>query len=130
MTDIAAITAFIEAQISEDAKTATGLQSMVTSLSELNDRLPPASRRSTHVYNAGLWALGRVLAEIETKRAILRLHMTSYAELDDGTRRYFCQDRATDPDFNGDLWAPCLTARLVAAPYAGRDGWDEKWALT
>jgi hypothetical protein len=72
----------------------------------------------------------RVLAEVETKRAILRLHMTSYTELDDGTRRYFCQDRATDPDFNGDLWAPCLTARLVAAPYAGRDGWDGKWAVT
>jgi len=69
------------------------------------------------------------LAEVDAKRRILDQHMGSYAELEDGTRHYFCQDRAADPDFNGDLWAPCLTARILAAPYAGRDGWQEQWAV-
>jgi hypothetical protein len=68
------------------------------------------------------------LADIAAKRQILALHMGSYAKTGDGARHYFCQDRAADPDFNGDLWAPCLTARLLAAPYADRKGWKDEWA--
>lgn len=130
MTDTAAITAFIETQISEDAKTATGLQSMVTSLSELNDRLPPASRRGTHVYDAGLWALGRVLAEVEAKRQLLAFAARNAWDVDgewgDGCTLEDivagkCDDRGRD--------AYMEVARPLAAPYAGREGWDEDWAL-
>lgn len=72
----------------------------------------------------------RVLREIEAKRAILALHMGGYVELEDGTRIPFCEDRSADPDFNGDLWAPCLTARLLAAPYADHEDYVPKWSVT
>lgn len=146
MTDVAAITAFLEKCLAGDEQIA--MQSALAA--GTTDGTPDPQwtlfrgsvGASGGVVATGIedidetvgvhiarWDPAHVLAEVETKRAILGLHMTSYAELDDGTRRYFCQDRQSDPDFNGDLWAPCLTARLLAAPYAGRQGWDEKWVL-
>lgn len=73
------------------------------------------------------WDPARVLAEVEAKRRILDLHAES--------------DFPYDPDSAGPgnySWtpqcqgcyedAPCLTVRLLAQPYAGRDGWREEWA--
>lgn len=76
------------------------------------------------------WDPTRVLCEIAAKRAILALHMRGYAEFEDGTRIPFCEDRSADPDFNGDLWAPCLTARLLAAPYADHKDFAPAWSVT
>jgi hypothetical protein len=71
------------------------------------------------------WDPPRVLAEVEAKRRILDLHAES--------------DFPYDPDDGpGDYsWAakcmtcygddPCPTLRLLALPYAGREGYREEW---
>ncbi len=68
------IVAFLTIRYDEGEKTATGLRSMVRSLNEINDRMPPDSRRGTHIYDAGLWALDRVLADIAAGRSIITRH--------------------------------------------------------
>lgn len=81
----------------------------------------------------------RVLAEVEAKRRILDLHIGAHdcTEIhtgvypDDwpadagwgkaGERRA----HAANEHFEADQ--PCPTVRLLAQPYAGRDGWREEW---
>ena len=58
------------------------------------------------------WDPARVLAEVDAKRRILA--WLADAELSDGTTWSF--------DGDGLL-------RLLAQPYAGRDGWREEWRL-
>jgi hypothetical protein len=115
-------------QYDADEKTATGLQSMVASLSELNDRMPPDTRRGTQVYDAGAWALDRMLAEIAAKRRRLDLHRP---DPEWSNRCKIClSDRAGrhSEDWSADAW-PCETILIDAAPYAGREGWRGEWAV-
>lgn len=78
----------------------------------------------------------RGLAEVEAKRRILELHppftdhagrvrCEACAELCHSRSGLGCDDPA-------DAMYPCETvegiARLLAQPYAGRDGWREEWA--
>jgi hypothetical protein len=62
------------------------------------------------------------LAEVEAKRRILDLHHETELE--------------SEPDHDpmgagcaecGHFDWPCETIRLLAQPYAGRDGWQEQW---
>ena len=119
---------FIEARLAEDAKRWQTIW-----------RFKAGDKRID-----GWWDLGGTLGyavsdiidttrggrDIAAKRAILALHMRGYAEFEDGTRIPFCEDRSADPDFNGDLWAPCLTARLLAAPYADHEDFAPAWSVT
>ena len=73
---------FLAAQYDEDEKTAAGLRAMVRSLSEINDRRSPATRNGTQVYDAGAWALDRLLADIAAKRQLLALWQRMEADLD------------------------------------------------
>ncbi len=71
------------------------------------------------------WDPARVLAEIEAKRAILREHASSEGDNPVCGRCAFhrAAARCRPVPF------PCLTVRLLAAPYAGRPGWHGAWAL-
>jgi hypothetical protein len=76
----------------------------------------------------------RVLAEVEAKRRILDLH--EVVDNGGGTldSRY-CACCFADRGYNAGVsnktgeglpvW--CETVRLLALPYAGRDGWREEW---
>ena len=62
----------------------------------------------------------RVLAEIDAKRRILDLHPPQQSN-----GRSYCDCMAEDGVIYGE-W-PCLTVRLLALPYAGREGYREEW---
>jgi hypothetical protein len=75
-----------------------------------------------HIAN---WDPARVLAEVEAKRRILDLHHVTEFE--------------SEPDHDpmgagcaecGHFDWPCETIRLLALPYAGRDGWREEWRVS
>jgi hypothetical protein len=68
--------------------------------------------------HAKRWSPDRVLAEVEAKRRIVDEHSQ-----DDGDPGGVC------PTCYGiaPVDAPCPTVRLLALPYAGRDGWREEW---
>ncbi len=85
------------------------------------------------------WDPPRVLAEVEAKRRILDLHVGAHdcPEMVTGT---YPADWPPDAPWGkaGQPWAhpsvehfedgqPCPTVRLLAQPYAGRDGWREEW---
>jgi hypothetical protein len=57
------------------------------------------------------------LADIEAKRRILDLHSERMPGECDA-----CNER--------QYGYPCPTVRLLAQPYAGRDGWQPEWATT
>lgn len=62
------------------------------------------------------WDPARVLGKIAAERAILDLHHeTAEHECD------ACNER--------QYGFPCPTVRLLAQPYAGRDGWRAEWLL-
>jgi hypothetical protein len=64
------------------------------------------------------------LAYVEAERRIVELH---------GGNQYGVCETCMDPsphaagDVGGADW-PCLTLRLLASPYADRDGYDPAWA--
>lgn len=68
----------------------------------------------------------RVLLEIESKRELLELHRAEWVDTGDadGNDRsgYFCTECDVTRRF------PCQTLRLLAAPYAGREGYEEALA--
>lgn len=77
------------------------------------------------------WDPARVLAEIAAKRRLLAFAARNAWGVDgewgDGCTLEAivagkCDDRGRD--------AYMEVARLLAAPYAGRDGWSDAWALT
>jgi hypothetical protein len=85
------------------------------------------------------WSGQRVLAEVEAKRRILDLHIGAHdcTEIHTGV---YPDDWPADAGWGkaGERWAhaanehfeadqPCPTVRLLAQPYAGRDGWREEW---
>jgi uncharacterized protein DUF6221 len=61
----------------------------------------------------------RVLAEVEAKRRILDEHDTAGWKVG---------DRVHDCQWADGTW-PCATVRLLALPYADRDGWREEWRV-
>jgi hypothetical protein len=63
----------------------------------------------------------RVLAEVEAKRRILDEHAPDDADLE----RKYCTRCGDWPTVE---W-PCPTVRLLAQPYAGRDGWRDEWRV-
>lgn len=64
-----------------------------------------------------------VLARIAADRKILELHGVAWnAEV-----CTVCYHPHEDGEtLDNDAW-PCLTVRLLASPYKGREGWQEKW---
>jgi hypothetical protein len=77
------------------------------------------------------WDPARVLAEVDAKRRILDLHAivdgycsvcshTEMVEHWDGENETYGEERISQG------W-PCLTVRLLALPYASRDGYREEW---
>lgn len=81
----------------------------------------------------------RVLAEVEAKRRILDLHEPQRRRLaivpEDGNGTitlgfYVCPICLPSTIEHGQEFdeGPCPTVRLLAQPYAGRDGWREEWA--
>lgn len=71
----------------------------------VNDAGCPSTHDAQHIAN---WDPARVLAEVEAKRQLLSWAMTWL-------------ERDCAP-WNADA------IRLLAQPYAGRDGWREEWA--
>lgn len=114
-------------QYDDDEKTATGLRSMVRSLSELNDRMPPDSRRGTQVYDAASWALARLLDDLAAKREIVKDYQVVVAN--NAIRNAVDGDEVQAAVY--DLIAKSLgmVLRRLAAPYAGGPGWKDEWAV-
>lgn len=76
------------------------------------------SPEDTHIARHGP---ARVLAECETKRRVVELHSIDHPCLRNGTETYMFRTPASEiPD-------PCDTLRLLALPYADRDGYREEW---
>ncbi len=117
MTDID-IAEFLEARNDDSAKTAAGLLGMVRSLGEINERMSPDTRRGPHVYDAGVWALSRVLADIETSRALAALHLECARE--------YGPSHCTGCD---DTW-PCRTRRLLVAPHESHADFNPAWRIS
>jgi hypothetical protein len=72
----------------------------------------------------------RVLREIEAKRQLVRLHGRATLRAGGGAQ-YFdtttvCRSCEPDHQFPELSW-PCPTLRLLALPYADRDGYQESW---
>lgn len=65
------------------------------------------------------WDPARVLAEIEAKRRILDEH-------DPTPTTKTCCPTCYDAYGQEPVPAPCPTVRLLALPYAGRDGWHDE----
>lgn len=63
---------------------------------------------------------GRVLAEVAVKRALLDLHAN------DGDP-HECAGRDSARGAVTDYVTLCATLRLLALPYAGREGWRDEW---
>ena len=70
------------------------------------------------------WDPARVLAEVKAKRRILDEH--AYAPKSDSCRTCWRSNRGG----TAREASPCPTVRLLAQPYAGRDGWQESWRAT
>lgn len=74
------------------------------------------------------WDPARVLAEVAAKRRILAMHAHVPPPGYVPGSGIGCQVCSRDPvggDLQPDGW--CSTVRLLALPYAGRDGWREEW---
>jgi hypothetical protein len=75
----------------------------------------------------------RVLAEVEAKRRILDLHARSWKRQPrfDATGVRLLDDCDVECEVCGwasaDPTSACETVRLLALPYAGREGWREEW---
>lgn len=86
------------------------------------------------------WDPARVLAEVAAKRRIIAEHptLTIFSEDMAGGERievpeWYCRrcfDTSGRPPWDDvdRVEEPCPTLRLLALPYAGRDGWREEWA--
>jgi len=97
---------------------------------------PEGQRHTTIVPHVGMiheavqadhvvrWNPARVLREIDAKRQLLELHHAEWVDTGDadGNDRsgYFCSECDVTP-------FPCRTLRLLALPYADRDGYLEAW---
>lgn len=71
------------------------------------------------------WQPARVLAEVAAKRRIIEVHYN----MNDGDCAVCVRGEWGYPTHGGSspvLW-PCLTVRLLALPYAGRDGYQDSW---
>jgi hypothetical protein len=102
-------------------------------------RWVPTTPRPVHVHQAR-WDPAHALTEIETKRRILNLHASEHDCPEMVTGTYPADWPEAAPwGKAGDHWAhpsnehfelgtPCPTVRLLAQPYADRDGWREEWA--
>lgn len=71
------------------------------------------------------WDPARVLAEVAAKRDILDVHHN----MNDGDCAVCVRGEWGYPTNGGSIPAPwpCMTIKLLALPYAGRDGWREEW---
>jgi hypothetical protein len=75
----------------------------------------------------------RVLAEVEAKRRLLDLHepyqaLYGVAKVPQCSHcSELCHSRSGLGCDNPDAPYPCPTVRLLALPYAGREGYDETW---
>lgn len=78
------------------------------------------------------WHPGRVLAEVEAKRALLALHAVRTSiwwpdvEACEVEVCVICSGEVGEPD--NDVEAPCPTVRALALPYRDRPGWKPEWA--
>jgi hypothetical protein len=71
------------------------------------------------------WDPARVLAEVEARRRILAEHKPMDGV---GDRIVGCHTCSWRDDWDElHVEHPCPTLRLLAQPYAGRDGWREEW---
>jgi hypothetical protein len=82
----------------------------------------------------------RVLADIDSKRRIIKLHSVVHREigwLEDGQEEHdeiqvcgLCVPRHSHYRHREDVpEGPCLTVRLLALPYADMPGYQSDWAL-
>jgi len=69
-----------------------------------------------------------VLARIAADRKILELHRDSDGYCDECGSGVPESGPGDPGSFNPVEW-PCPTLRLLASPYADREGWQESWAL-
>jgi len=75
------------------------------------------------------WDPVRVLAEIDAKRRILERHAPVVITTGGLGERTVCgQCGEASDEYLAKDW-PCETVRLLAAPYAGRLGWQDGWAV-
>lgn len=71
------------------------------------------------------WDPARVLAEVEAKRRVLDEHKPMDGV---GERIVGCATCSWRDDWDElHVEWPCTTLRLLAQPYAGREGWQEAW---
>ena len=75
------------------------------------------------------WDPARVLAEIHAKRLILDVHAPVDGYDPNGSVCSTCGERGNPGDEDAVVRWPCLTVRLLAQPYAGREGWLESWTI-
>ena len=80
------------------------------------DGMPP--REYEHITR---WDPARVLAEVGAKRRIVDAHTPTSGGL--------CPTCWEGAEWGGPAASPCPTLRLLAQPYAGRDGWREEWRV-
>jgi hypothetical protein len=67
----------------------------------------------------------RTVREVDAKRRIVSLHEGRIPDVDGSDHCWICvQDPSTAID--PDPW-PCTTLRLLALPYADREGFREEW---
>jgi hypothetical protein len=146
MTDLAAITGFIERNLDEDE----GVATQAALAAGTTDGTPDPRWTVFHgsvgasggVVATGIedideaagahiarWDPARVLAEVAAKRRRLDLHQAVAVPYDDrhGSQGIDWGCRECSRDEPGS-W-PCDTILTDAAPYAGRDGWNDAWAL-
>lgn len=74
----------------------------------------------------------RVLAEVEAKRRVMRLHDIVGGSLTGVGRWAYCETCHTNSAGEIDVdvtetTAPCATLRLLALPYADHPDYDPKW---
>lgn len=119
--------AFLRAQLDDDERVAReALKRQTSQRRMIRGQMVDVPNQPMPEWRRSVWPPERVLAEIEAKRRLLEPHAES--------------DFPYDPDGPGPgdySWtarcnecyqdAPCLTVRLLALPYAGRDGWREEW---
>ena len=72
----------------------------------------------------------RVLAECESKRRIVELHVSTSPSDDGGTECDQCSFHEAYEGFNDySEPAPCMTLRILAQPYADHPDYDPAWRL-
>lgn len=72
----------------------------------------------------------RVLAEVDAKRRIVKLHGRATLRAGGGAQYYatatVCRSCEPNHQFPEQSW-PCPTLRLLALPYAGHEAYREEW---